>query len=278
MVSARVDLRAEVDLARGGRWTRLRCGDRDWLWHRSEPARDTVRPGDAFRDAGGLEECIPTVRGMPDHGSAWSRPWRECADGSAVVACEEFELTRTIRHEGDAVVADYRLAAAPGWRFIWAAHALLDVSEDARILAPAGTTTRVFSEGRHLTAHAWTPGAPWQAGPWPEPLGIRLDRCGPVDGTAVGAVLTDCPSVEVHDRGNALALTLQADGQPVSVALWRNLGGFPPGAPYRSIGVEPMLGRVFDLADARPGDAATVPDSGSLDWHLVLSARDGRPA
>jgi hypothetical protein len=278
MVSEGVDLRAEVDLARGGRWTRLRCGERDWLWHRSEAARDTARPGDAFPDAGGLEECIPTVRGVPDHGSAWSRPWRECADGSAVVTCDEFELARTIRREGNDVVADYRLAAAPGWRFIWAAHALLDVSQDALILAPAGTTTRVFAEARHLTTHPWPPRAPWQAGPWPQPLGIPLDRCGPVDGTALGAILTHCVGVEVYDRGDTLALTLHADGQPVSVALWRNLGGFPPGAPYRSVGVEPMLGRVFDLAGAGPGDAAIVPDCGSLDWRLVLSARDGRPA
>ena len=274
----RPDLRAEVDLAHGGRWTRLMCGDRDWLWHRSEPAREAARPGEPFRDAGGLEECIPTVRGTPDHGSAWSRPWRECDDGSATVAGEDFELTRTIRQDGGEVVADYRLTAAPGWRFVWAAHALLDVSQDARIVAPAGTATRVFAEGRQLTTHVWPPDAPWQAGAWPRPLGIRLDSCGPADGTAVGAVLTDCPSVEVRDRGDRLALTLRADRQPVSVALWRNLGGFPPGAPYRSIGVEPMLGRVFDLADAGPGDAATVPETGYLDWRLVLSAHDGRAA
>jgi hypothetical protein len=274
----RPDLRAEVDLARGGRWTRLQCGDRDWLWHRSEPARDGVRPGEPFRDAGGLEECIPTVRGTPDHGSAWSRAWQERGDGSAAVACEDFELTRTIRQDGGEVVADYRLAAAPGWRFIWAAHALLDVSQDARIVAPAGTTTRVFAEGRQLTTHDWPPGAPWQAGRWPQPLGIGLDRCGPADGTAVGAILVDCPSVEVRDHGDRLALTLQADGQPVSVALWRNLGGFPPEAPYRSIGVEPMLGRVFDLANAGHGDAATVPETGHLDWRLVFSAHHWRPA
>lgn len=278
MVSTRLDLHAQVDLAHGGRWTSLRCGDRDWLWHRPEPARDAVRPGDPFRDAGGLEECIPTVRGVPDHGSAWSRPWRERATGEAVVACEEFDLRRTIRHEGGQVIADYRLSAEPGWGFIWAAHALLDVSEDARIAAPAGTTTRVFAEGRQLTAHAWPPDAPWQAGPWPEPLGIRLDRCGPADGTAVGAILTGCPSVEVHDHDEVLALTLQAQGQPVSVALWRNLGGFPPGAPYRSIGVEPMLGRVFDLAAAGPGDAATVPRSGFLEWRLTISAGGGTGA
>jgi hypothetical protein len=53
--------------------------------------------------------------------------------------------------------------------------------------------------------------------------------------------------------------------------LWRNLGGFPAEEPYRSLGVEPMLGRVFDLAEARPGDAA-VPAAGVLSWRLTISA------
>jgi hypothetical protein len=68
-------------------------------------------------------------------------------------------------------------------------------------------------------------------------------------------------------------MTLSCPGQPVSTALWRNQGGFPDDAPYRSLGVEPMLGRVFDLATAGPGDAAVVPESGELTWRLTVSAR-----
>jgi len=60
---------------------------------------------------------------------------------------------------------------------------------------------------------------------------------------------------------------------PASVALWRNLGGFPAGRPYRSIGVEPMLGSVFDLAEARqPDDAVTVPRAGWVEWELEIGA------
>jgi hypothetical protein len=32
-----------------------------------------------------------------------------------------------------------------------------------------------------------------------------------------------------------------------------------------------MLGRVFDLAEAGPGDAARVPASGEVRWRLTLS-------
>lgn len=113
-------------------------------------------------------------------------------------------------------------------------------------------------------------GAPWPGAGWPTSL--DLATYGPTDGTAVGAVLVDCPRVSVRD-GAELTFTLSCPGQPVSTALWRNLGGFPDGSPYRSLGVEPMLGRVFDLAEAGPGDAAVVPPSGELTWRLTISAR-----
>jgi hypothetical protein len=262
-----------VDLAHGGRWASLRAGDREWLWSRPDPRRRTVRPGAAFVDAGGLEECIPTVRGTPDHGAAWSRPWRAVGAGTGEVTTEEFALTRTIRHDGGAVIADYRLTAEPGWSFVWAAHALLDLSPAARLEAPAGTVTRVYDDARGLVTGDWPDGATWLAGAWPRPLGLPLDRLGAADGTAAGAILVDCPSVTVADGADRLTLTLSADRQPVSTALWRNLGGFPLPDPYRSIGVEPMLGAVFDRAEAGPGEAAVVPPAGVCSWRLVVSAR-----
>jgi hypothetical protein len=263
-------LRSTVDLAHGGRWTSLRSGGREWLWRRPDPARAEVRPGQAFIDAGGVEECLPTVRGEPDHGAAWSAPWRAVDDDTAAIATGDFELTRTIRHTRGAVIADYRLRAVPGWAFVWAAHALLDVSGDARLSAPPATVTRVYDDARGLVAD-WPGDARWQDRPWPRPFGLPLDRLGPADGTAIGAILLDCPRATVTDGPDRLTLSLSASGQPVSVALWRNLGGFPAGRPYRSIGVEPMLGRVFDVATAGAGDAAVVPGSGVCEWRLEVS-------
>ena len=231
------------DLAHGGRWTSLRAAGREWLWQRPTSNRFSVRPDDPFVDAGGLEECVPTVRGRPDHGAAWSRPWTPSG-----VDCGDFRLSRDWGED----TATYRLEAEPGYRFIWAAHALLDLSPSAVLEAPAGTETRI--DGGVVEAWATT-----------------LSALGPDDGTAVGAILVDCPAVTVAD-GARLTFSLEAPGQPVSVALWRNLGGWPPESPYRSIGVEPMLGRVFDLADAGPGDAAVVPPSGVCEWRLKVSA------
>lgn len=233
-----------TDPAHGGRWTSLRAAGREWLWHRPAAARDHVRPGDPFVDAGGLEECVPTVRGVPDHGQAWSRPWSPTG-----VDCGEFSLFRAFGPDGE---VSYRLEAEPGYRFLWAAHALLDLSAAAVLEAPAGIETRV--DGGAVDR-------------WPTPLA----RLGPDNGTAVGAILVDCPTVTVAD-GERLTLKLEAPGQPVSVGLWRNLSGWPDGDPYRSIGVEPMLGRVWDLGLAAEGDAAVVPSSGICEWRLRVSA------
>jgi len=265
-----------TDPAHGGRWTSLRAGRREWLWHRDEPRRPGVAPDDPFADAGGLEECVPTVRGTPDHGDAWSRVWQPDGEDTHTVRCPDFRLTRRIRHLSGRAVADYRLTAAPGYRFLWAGHALLDVSTDARLAFPEGTSARLYpGSGAEWIPFGW-PDAPVGAGAGDAVVDttgptIRFDLLGRDDGTALGAVV-DSPTAAVHDGPDTLRFALEADdGQPLSVALWRNLGGFPAERPYRSVGVEPMLGRVFDLAAAGEDEAARVPDSGEVRWRLTVT-------
>jgi hypothetical protein len=265
-----------VDLNHGGRWTSLRIGGREWLLSRDEPRRERVAPGDPFADAGGIEECVPTVRGRPDHGDAWSRAWRDAGDGSAEVRCDDFTLRRWITPGEGRVSARYRLSADPGYRFVWAAHALLDVSPGAVLRVPGSPAVRLYPEAAAFAGRPWPPGAPFVTARWPGPGGLRLDRLGPDDGTAVGAIVAGCAEVVVRDGdGPGLRMRLNADaGLPASltsVALWRNLGGFPDSCPYRSIGVEPMLGSVFDLAEARrEGDAVTIPRVGYVEWELKI--------
>jgi hypothetical protein len=257
-----------IDLRHGGRWTSLRTPEREWLWHRRDPARERVRPGDAFVDAGGVEECLPTVRGRPDHGAVWSRPWVATGDADRV-RTDEFELTRSFESDGGELVVDYRLIAAPGYPFVWAAHALLDVAPDASVEAKVGTRTRVYSEAASLTDSPWPSDAAWLEDAWPTPLGLSLSQLGPDDGTAVGAILLTS-SVGVVDGIDRLDLRVEAAGQPTGIALWRNLRGFPAGAPYLSVGVEPMVGRVFDREGAAADDLATVDDCGEARWRLRI--------
>ena len=137
----------EIDLEHGGRWTGLTLAGREWLWSRPDPARNQVRPGDGFVDAGGIEECLPTIRGLPDHGAVWSRPWTALSDGLAAVETDDFWFARRI-HQGEdgAVRASYRLHAAAGYRFVWAAHALLDLSENAEVCLPTGLPVRLYDQ------------------------------------------------------------------------------------------------------------------------------------
>jgi hypothetical protein len=261
VVSDVTRLDVTTDPAHGGRWTSLRAGAREWLWHREEPRRTHAAPGEPFADAGGLEECVPTVRGTPDHGDAWTRAWVPDGPDAYAVVCPDFRLSRRLHAGAQGVVADYRLTAAPGYRFLWAAHALLDVSPRGRLVLADAAPARLYADG----------GARWSAFAWPQAGRTALDRLGPDDGTALGAVV-DTAEAAVHDGPDTLRFVLDAPGQPVCVAVWRNLRGFPDDAPYRSTGVEPMLGRVFDLAAAGEGDAAVVPASGEVRWRLTVTA------
>jgi hypothetical protein len=251
-----------VDLDHGGRWTSLRDpAGREWLWHRDEPRRAVVAPGDPFADAGGLEECIPTVRGTPDHGDAWSRRWQ--ADGQDhVVRGDGYELRRRITPSGHSVVADYRLRAEPGWRFVWAGHALLQ--------APPGS---VLEGPREVPASVYPGEGPPEPGVWPAPYGEDLSRLGPDDGTGIGVVLPGVAEMTLRVGDARLRLGVEVADQPYGVAIWRNLGLLrgEDGVPYRSVGIEPMLGQVFDCATAGPGQAAVVPRSGVVDWRLVAT-------
>jgi hypothetical protein len=263
-----------VDLRRGGRWTSLRVAGREWLWHRDEPLRERAAAGDPFADAGGIEECVPTVRGQPDHGDAWCRAWSDLGAGSAEVDCGDFALYRRVVAEPDLVTARYRLTARPGYRFIWAAHALLDVSPEAELQLPDNPALRLYPEAAPLLGRPWPSGSAFVTERWPGPPGLPLNWLGPDDGTAVGAIAVNCRDAIVRDGADSLRLRLAADASlPASVALWRNLGGFPAGCPYRSIGVEPMLGSVFDLAEARhAADAVTVPGTGLVEWELEIAS------
>ena len=249
-------LTVEIDLAHGGRWTSLRTPEREWLWHHPDPqvaeARAAVTPSAAFVDAGGVEECLPTVRGEPDHGAVWSRPWSEVG-----VTADGFRLERRIRSDG-ALTVDYTISGPPHAPFVHAVHALLDVSPAARLDAPGVRTAYLVDQDSVV---------PWPSG---------LDHLGPDDGTATAAVLPGCSAATVVDGPDALAFTWHAE--PSSLLLWRNLRGWPEGSPYRSIGIEPMAGTAASLADPAPGGPARLGPEGVLRWRLTVTAwRTERP-
>lgn len=275
-----------TDPEHGGRWTSLLGGEREWLWTNPDTslqgARAAVEPGDAFIDAGGVEECLPTVRGQPDHGAAWSRPWQQfragAEEGQWVGGGSPARISRWMHSVGDATRVDYAISGAAGASFVHAVHALLDLSLDAR-LVPAGAFEMVVLDEPlpgDVTARPWSSG---------------LDSLGPEDGSATCAILLGCSGAEVVDGDDRLSLRWSSDDPRLcSLIVWRNLAGWPVGAPYRSIGIEPLIGRAADLAAAGPAERAYLPPGGVFRWSLTVTAsrrvnplsslqcRPGRPA
>ncbi len=253
------------DAAHGGRWTQLRDPQgREWLWERPDPARNHVKPGDDFVDVGGIEECYPTIGASPDHGEFWTRPWATIETQASrlthKIVVGGVSLRRQVTVGPKAVSAAYHLQAPPGTHFIWAAHALLELGIGAVLQAAPGPA-RSWPDHRNVVETEW-----------PRPLGVDYGSLGPDDGSAMFCLLPSREEVVVSDGDDRLRFQLSCAGQPVSFGLWRNLGGYPWNAvdKYRNIGVEPMLGRVFDLAAAGPRDAAVVPPSGEVRWTLTL--------
>ncbi|WP_432487044.1 hypothetical protein [Kineococcus sp. SYSU DK018] len=264
-------LLVQTDDAHGGRWTSLRTPEREWLWcNPAAPAaaRTAVRPGDAFIDAGGVEECFPTLRGTLDHGDVWSQAWTTEGPGRASVRTGALSLRRSLSVQDEAVIAAYEVTGPPGAHVLHAVHALLDLSPAARLLVPDAPPVTVLDQpapGRSVRTT------------WPDGAGVPLDALGPDDGTARCAVVaTD--RLDVLDGADRLSLRWQVvrGTGPVSLVVWRNLRGWPQAAPYRSVGVEPLLGAAADLATASAGETGVLDADGRLTWRLTLTAhREG---
>ena len=141
-----VPLSVRTDPVSGGRWTSLRSFEREWLWINPDSeiaqARKRVLPGAAFIDAGGAEECFPTVRGKPDHGDAWTRTWSTDDAKQTVDVPKVGRLSRRI--SGDNPVAvHYEITGRPGTPFLHALHILLDLSTTARLTMPGSPRVTV---------------------------------------------------------------------------------------------------------------------------------------
>lgn len=270
-----VPLRARVDLAHGGRWTSLAAPGREWLWHHPDPAVRAARAvatGPAFVDAGGGEECLPTVDGAPDHGAVWPLPWVPDGEGDASVSADGLVLRRRLSTRLDgAVRADYAVRGAPGRAVLHAVHLLLDLSPAARVQLPQrGLPAQVREEHGGGAPRRWSTSWP------PVVAGRGADRLGPDDGTAAAVLVPGCHGALVVDGDDALQLTWRAGGdRPTSLLLWRNLRGWPAAGPYRSTGLEPLLGAATDLADverAAGAGGAHLDERGDASWWLELRA------
>jgi hypothetical protein len=141
-------LTVRTDRAHGGRWTSLTTPEREWLWRNprvTDAARAAVAPGSPFADAGGVEECFPTINGPSDHGQVWSQAWAVSAGADRVARGRAGELglhRRLGAHDG-VVRAGYTIDGRPGAGPLYAVHILFDVGHSARLEVPGQLDTLV---------------------------------------------------------------------------------------------------------------------------------------
>lgn len=269
-----VPLVAETDLTLGGRWVSLRSQPegsraREWLWsnHAELAARAVVNGQTPFVDAGGGEECFPSLRTPYDHGLVWNRSWHRLGDDDAVEA-EGFSLSRTLTQTDGMVRSRYRLTSRKQAETVHAVHFLLDLSPAAE-LHPGPHGRPVFFN--------------------PEPVD-EVSRLGGIDALirSLGSgdrgancyLLPGCRTVRVVDGPDVLEFTLDGPADlPLGLVVWRNLEGWPEDGPYRSIGIEPAVGGAADLPSAFEGGSVHLRPEAAVEWALTLSAwrrSDGR--
>jgi len=275
----------ELDPDFGARITGLRdlVTGREWLaqgGRRRMAGEDAVYGAD---DAVGWDECFPTVAPwdaratvwgtvLRDHGALWGRPARVVTQAQTEVVTEQegplFTFRRRITLAGRELRADYRLTNRTDvpLPWLWAAHAMLQVGPDDRILLPGVhevTAAHLAREGRIVTA----PALAWP-GPnpdWPE----RLDRVQPQSaGLAAKLYLDGVPGGAAYVGHGDDWLRIGWSGGIAALGIWLNYGGWPgPGGSYH-LGLEPTNAPVDHLGQAIGRGTPALAAGSGTGWSL----------
>jgi galactose mutarotase-like enzyme len=145
-------IRLATDPADGARITSVWSSGREWL------AAGGARSGAAFVQpgSGGWDEVVPTVSAcvladgtvLPDHGDAWSRPWRvlsatpEAVETTVRLDSLPLSLTRRIEATGGGLRMSWRAETESdrGIPLAWCAHPLFAASVGTRVQLDAVPT------------------------------------------------------------------------------------------------------------------------------------------
>lgn len=249
-------------------------------------------------DGWGFDECFPTVTGsppFPDHGEIWSRPWEWESRGETVRMSVggvhmRYAFERAVHLDGHRLTLDYavRNRAARPLPCLWAAHPMLVVSENSRIVLPVGvdrllvvsSSDPALGRGREI--------------PWPEPgdgLVRRLDHVAPADtglnlkgftprlDLLAGREGRDHATVHagLQRPDVGLAVDLAFDASDIHyLGLWLCYGAVPDGwdRPVYTVSIEPSTGRgdSLTLAAAR-GHCEILSPGAAPRWSLTISVQ-----
>ena len=235
--------------------------DRELLHPAIHPYNEATRSsGFQDSDAGGWDECLPSVAGchwkgvdIPDHGDVWRTPWTAVIRNDALLAhTQAFSLplrfSRRIALDGPTMHLNYAVTntGTSAADFLWSAHPLFQVQEGDRIVLPDDTDT-VHVEGS--TVSALLRNEPWC--PWPHvhlAHGGHLDlsTVGPQDGHTshklfAGPLATGWCGLYRTQLQLGIVMRFDPTHTPFA-GLWISQGAWPPGeigAKQYTVALEP---------------------------------------
>lgn len=222
---------------------------------------------------GGFDDCIPSIavepaEDVPDHGDAWTLPWRVIASGSdwaqlTVDSPLGYRLTRRIEigltTTLDTVIEDL---TGSGIDVVWAAHPLFAVDDqtvvsfrpdgDIRVEACIGDQPPSLGDLLNdLSDRGWSA--------MPERLAFKV----------FARRLNATPWLWHRER--RLRILVECDRDDIWWGLWANRGAFPANAPRRHVAIEPTFGGYDSLRACRnEGSSLSIPANGEERWTVRI--------
>ncbi len=266
------------------------------------------RPGDAYRmqqydgvyvdgECSGFDDMFPTIdvchcenapwqgTRLPDHGEVWSLPWQHSIDGERLRMSVHgvrlpYRLDKTA-HFADArtLRIDYTLTNLSPFPFdfLWAAHPMLMLDEDSRLLLPDETRhiATVFSSNGELGGYGDT--FDWPMAATPSGQARDLSRMAPRGtGRAAkyyvkGALPEGWCALTYPSRKLMLEMSFPVDKVPY-LGVLPNASGW---AGLYNIFLEPATAS-FDRPDAARlrGECSRLPGNAVYTWHLAFSLKN----
>ena len=252
----------------------------------------TASSGFQFSDAGGWDECFPSVAAcamggiqIPDHGDVWRKLWTADFDGSILNASVD-AFSVPVRFSKHLSLDDAKLQteytaeniSQQTTEFLWSAHPLFQVEEGDRILLP-GSVADVHVEGSTIdglvgldSRCAW-PMAEISGGEC-----IDLSKVGPPDSTTAHKLFAGRLSsgwCGLYRSKLQLGILMQFDPALTPYAgLWISQAQWPAGSARRqyTVALEPTFAPcdALDRASAM-GCSMILKPGDSFSWPLVLS-------
>ena len=247
----------------------------------------------ALSDAGGWDECLPSVAActvgetaIPDHGEVWRKPWTTVIKNDAIfahvnTATIPLRFSRWLSLDGPAMHLRYAVTntGSHGADFLWSAHPLFQVEEGDRIVLP-DSVHQVRVEGTSVERIVKTDG--YTAWPIADTTHGHFDlsAIGKVDGVTSHKLFAGPLSMGwcgLYRAQLKMGIVMRFDPRQTPYAgLWISHGAWPSaadnpngGAKQYTVALEPTTGPCDALDQAMAmGSAQHLLPQAEYSWPL----------